>query len=523
MDAHDVRQELQGLFERMPYEQVERLRKLTKDRLTAQNDERMNRFIKVAYVRKSPPRAVLWESHVTLSGLDVSDSPDSSWSIAKIKDALIESLPPALKGVQAHLVFASADLEKAGMQVGLRRYLAIYCDKMYAEIDPEQIDLSPKWQTYLSYFEDTGQLVRRNPGIYTGLCHSLKQLYVQGRGPKGNDRLYQHLVLLRSLPNYLALACEDRANSNRSGGKLDLSGYAEVAESVRLLLGLLATFKSHQSEAENAEAIYSIINSLEWLAYLAPRMYSTRDGAESPPLHEALAEQLFEYISSDNYTLAIRLEAAWALGWAAVSSIPVAAYVQEKVSISKGVRALRSEVLRHVMGGAYLRASFTLASFGPARVTAGAAEKIPAGGFYHDNTELPQPSYASALNAASDVVYSQLSRYAGVQRHVPVLLAATMAALWLTINVITIAIALPRAQQPEEFAMVAPPAALLAVSTTFIAVQAARRNLGSLQRFLKTVGAILGPLFAFLVFLAELEGVIALLQSLLGWVSRLFH
>src|SRR5690348_17104945 len=95
--TQDVRPELRDLFERLPYEQVEQLRKLTNDRLAARNNERLNRFIKVAYVRESPPRAVLWESHVKLSGLDVSDVPESSWTISKIKDALIESLPPELK------------------------------------------------------------------------------------------------------------------------------------------------------------------------------------------------------------------------------------------------------------------------------------------------------------------------------------------------------------------------------------------------------------------------------------------
>ena len=65
-------------------EQINNLKKLTRNRLEAGNDERKARFIKVAYVdhfdvtsspelseHKKAPRVVLWEVHTEVRGLDL--------------------------------------------------------------------------------------------------------------------------------------------------------------------------------------------------------------------------------------------------------------------------------------------------------------------------------------------------------------------------------------------------------------------------------------------------------------------
>jgi len=83
---------------------------------------------------------------------------------------------------------------------------------------------------------------------------------------------------------------------------------------------------------------------------------------------------------------------------------------------------LNSNVLRQVAGVAFLRASFTFVSFGPARATPGAEKMIPPGGYLHPE-QTPPPSYVVtrdyARQAASDVVYNELA--SSVRGNIPLL------------------------------------------------------------------------------------------------------
>src|SRR5262249_46569334 len=156
------------------------------------------RFIKVAYVDHGgapPPRVVLWETHLTLSGLDT-EIDVSPPSIRDMKDKLVGELPSELRGLQWELYFASRQLgkERAGAET-LRLYLAVYCDKIYA-VPTLEIATVNTWGNYTRYFADVGSRVIAIPSLYVDLCRNLRSLFA-GPGKIDSDGLYRHLVLLR--------------------------------------------------------------------------------------------------------------------------------------------------------------------------------------------------------------------------------------------------------------------------------------------------------------------------------------
>src|SRR5713101_3298306 len=90
-------------------EQINNLKKLTRNHLETGNNERNARFIKVAYVdhfddpstseannHKNTPRVVLWEAHPTVQGLDLGWNPHIT-SVSNLKKSLRDiNLPPNL-------------------------------------------------------------------------------------------------------------------------------------------------------------------------------------------------------------------------------------------------------------------------------------------------------------------------------------------------------------------------------------------------------------------------------------------
>lgn len=97
-------------------------------------------------------------------------------------------------------------------------------------------------------------------------------------------------------------------------------------------------------------------------------------------------------------------------------------HIRNEKSTKSRIHMLNSNVLRQVAGVAYLRASFTLVSFGPARAMPGAEKMIPPGGYLHPE-QTPPPSYVVtrdyARQAASDVVYNELA--SSVRGNIPLL------------------------------------------------------------------------------------------------------
>jgi hypothetical protein len=398
------------ILNRMPQMQVDNLRRLTSDRLNAADDDIKAQYIKVVFVDNLNPRAALWEIHVPVTGLDPDSSSDQSPDISTLQRKVQEGLPRNLRGISTKLYFASAELARPRLgQEHLRQFLALYCDKLYDVVAPDSVPVNEDWQAFLTYFAEARQAVQRDPNQYLLLCRSLRDLF-RGQDRQDGDQLYRHLVLLRSLPECLALGNKQQTQNDVVGA--GITHTAAAADSVVELLSLLEWFQLKGIEKDNEATIYSVINALEWLVYLVPALYNVEPAPGSTRLYNRLVERLIAYIKSDSYTLAIRTEAAWALGWASVSSIAVASRVHEALTESS-IRKLGSSTLRKVAAGAYLRASFTLASFGPARVTVG-AERLLAGSFLDDRSnEQNSVTTEDALSSAAKVVFSELDRIVG--------------------------------------------------------------------------------------------------------------
>ena len=419
--------------------QINHLKTLTHNRLYAKKDEKEARYIKVAYIdnydgppfynaqgtKFLPPRAVLWEEHVVVQGLDANQD-NHATRIDTFKQTLTHYLPDDLRSLKTDLYFASMKLVSKQRRVEpetLRHYLVSYCDKIYAKPSLKQTNAT--WALHKSYFNQVQMMILTNPTLYTELCINLKELFSH---PSSNilipeDKLYSYLVLLRSLPDTLAHA---------------QNGYIEAASSLKELLTLLDILEDNELMIAQ-ETTYNVINAIEWLAYLIPQMYralpNSTANAINSPLHEDLVECLEKYISNERYKLAIRMEAAWALGWASVSSIEVASCVHEyDKSARSRIDRLHSNVLRHVAGTAYLRASFTLVSFGPARISSNSVEPLP-GGYLADQTssQINISPYDSARHAAANIVYAELEHIVDGNIHFQ-LIFVILAACWLMTN-----------------------------------------------------------------------------------------
>ncbi len=406
--------------------QVNNLKKLTRGHIEARSNEKNAQYIKVACIddydgpefldtqgiKIVPPRAVLWEVHVPIHGLS------AGWNnrvtdIGTLKRSLRMGLPPDLRALQTDLYFASMQLKEQKVYSEpetVRHYLISYCDKIYAK--PLQQQPNTIWMSYKRYFNQAQMMILTNPTLYTELCSKLKELSSLPSPPE--DKLYSYLVLLRSLPDTVARAKD---------------GHIEAARSLKELLTLLDSLDEDGLPLAS-EITYNVINAVEWLTYLIPKMYGAL------PIDEKLVERLEKYISGENYKLAIRMEAAWALGWASVASIAVATHVHEyKKSTKSRVYNLHNNVLRQVVGTAYLRASFTLVSFGPARVSSTTVEPLPGTFYQADPASGPIniSAYDSARQAASDIVYGELDQIVGGNIRFQLLLAV-LAASWLLAN-----------------------------------------------------------------------------------------
>jgi hypothetical protein len=459
-------------------EQINNLKKLTHSHLEAGNNEQKARFIKVAYVDhydepstsgindyKETPRVVLWEVHPAVRGLDLGWNTHVT-TVGSLKNSLRGiDLPPNLGHMQTEFYFASMHLRNRRVYTdyeNLRLYLIFYCDKIYAMPLPQSTNET--WQKYKDYFKKAQDLVLANPILYTELCRNLKSMFADPNKGILEDDVYRHLVLLRSLPESLAYSP---------------SGHVEAAKSVRELLALLDLLEDKEKFENEVtifkEVIYNVINALEWLAYLVPKMHEVE--LQGQPLYEELVDSLEKHITERRYNLAIRLEAACALGWASVSSIAVATYVhQSEKSPKSRIHKLNSNVLRQVAGVAYLRASFTLVSFGPARATPGAEKMIPPGGYLHPEQPSP-PNYIVtrdyARQAASDVVYNELA--SSVRGNIPFLsVIMILAALWLGINALIATVLLNNSYLSVVACLLIPPTILMLLIAILLSVQLGR-------------------------------------------------
>ncbi len=459
-------------------EQINNLKKLTRNHLKAGNDEQKARFIKVVYVdhyeeptsfdsddRQKTPRVVLWEAHPSVRGLDLGWITHAT-TISTLKNSLRDiDLPPNLNHMQTEFYFASMQLRNPRVYTdyeNLRLYLIFYCDKIYAMPLPESTNET--WKKYKNYFKKAQDMVLTNPNLYPKLCRELKKLVADPDKRFLEDDIYRYLVLLRSLPESLAYSS---------------SGHVAAAKSVRELLALLDLLEGiERAEKEVSiydEVTYNVINALEWLAYLVPKMYEVK--VPGPPLYEELVDSLEKHLTEKRYKLAIRLEAAWALGWASVSSIAVATCVHRSEKSPKSrIHRLNSRVLRQVAGVAYLRASFTLVSFGPARATPGAEKMIPPGGFLHPEQPPPQSYVITrdyARQAASDVVYNELASL--VRGNIQFLsLLMILTALWLGINGLIVTLLLQKAPFVVVASLSIPPTIVLILIAVILTVQLGR-------------------------------------------------
>jgi hypothetical protein len=417
--------------------QVNHLKELTRNHLQVGNNEKKARYIKVAYIddydgpplhnaqgtKTPPPRVVLWEEHTLVDGLDANQNKHATNVDALKKSLRTQYLPDDLRNLKTELYFASMQLrsqKRHSEPETLRHYLLSYCDKIYAKPLPQQSNAT--WTQYKDYFNQAQMMILANPTLYTELCLNLKELFSHPSSSIviSEDKLYSYLVLLRSLPDTVARTQD---------------GCIEAAKSLKELLALLDILDDDESALAH-ETTYNVINAIEWLTYLLPQTYGTMlTSTMSPPLYEELVECLEKYISSEKYKLAIRMEAAWALGWASISSIGVANCVhQYDKSARWRVDRLRSNVLRHVVSTAYLRASFTLVSFGPARISSSSVEPLP-GGYLSDQAsgQINISPFDSARHAAANIVYGEIEQIVNGNIRFQLLLTA-LAACWLVTN-----------------------------------------------------------------------------------------
>lgn len=137
---------------------------------------------------------------------------------------------------------------------------------------------------------------------------------------------------------------------------------------------------------------------------------------------------------------------------------------------------LNSNVLRQVAGVAFLRASFTFVSFGPARATPGAEKMIPPGGYLHPE-QTPPPSYVVtrdyARQAASDVVYNELA--SSVRGNIPFLsVLLILATLWLGINALIATTLLHNSNLSVVAYLSIPPTIVMLLIVILLSVQLGR-------------------------------------------------
>jgi hypothetical protein len=209
------------------------------------------------------------------------------------------------------------------------------------------------------------------------------------------------------------------------------------------------------------------------------------------------------------------LEAAWGLSWASVSSIAVAARVHE-VLTETDIHRLNNSVLRYVAGGAHLRASFSLASFGPARIAPALGKRNYPGGFLpEDGTERSPISLEGALSAASDVVYSQLGRIVGGRVAVPRGVLYVSVA-WFAANTLTILVQQYLYQIPLVGFLVPPLILLIAMGIT-VTIHWGRRNR---TRVVAAWAGLVGLILVIYQLVNIVNGATAALQTVCRWVSK---
>jgi hypothetical protein len=491
MEGRDLDQQWNAFYSRfvtqIPEDVVNNIRNITRRHLDAGNNEQKARHIKVAFVDSlsPPPRVILWEVHLPVKGLDPDDDQVKSPTIHDLIRDLRDSLrndAPQLTGLNFDLYFATAHLGHViGNSEYLRNYLAAYGDKIYA-VPVEQSNKPLAWTEYRDFFVEAGKAVRANPLLYLELCNHIANFFVRP-GKEDSFELYQHIVLLRCLPECVAYGAD--LTNFTSNLATDPHTINPLVESTRTLINLLQQFENRGETLLNESTIYNVINALEWLAYVEPRIFSEdlvdTDSSQVRPLYIEYAEILANCINDQNgYHLTSRVEAAWAIGWAGVASIAVATFLHKSFTPDR-IRQLNSAVLRFVTASAYMRASFTLASFGPARVTAGAAEKIPPGStIFSRSTNQIKLIYSDSLKAAAEVVTSEVARISGTRNRISgsrIITSVIVAGVWLIFNgIAAYLINTNRSTIDFLFVILAPPAIFLWVIAAIVLTQQGKRH-----------------------------------------------
>lgn len=263
------------------------------DRALGANDPKDYAYFKFIYlnsvVTASP---VLTEYHLevdwTISGLE-------------LQKKIIDFLGDQPRPLPVNITFAGRRLKENETLADIG---ATYADKIYFNIgEPQGGSSGPAGsEAWSRYFNDLSKQIRQNPVLYEEIvdvvCEQIKEEKLLSKWEESDWKL---LLLLRNM----------------------LGTYANSAPSnsiLRVTQQLNATLDT-AIEQNDAGTIYHICNVLEWLAYLKPRMFEGFDLAAGMAARSNLATSLLSVLEPQrNLPGRVRMEAAWAVGWASVAS-----------------------------------------------------------------------------------------------------------------------------------------------------------------------------------------------------------
>ncbi len=181
---------------------------------------------------------------------------------------------------------------------------SVYGDKIYfgAENPQKSDNILGNSQKWFDYFQRVATAINNDPSLYQQIIDAAcKGMENTPNTKQWTELTWKLLLLARNLPGIYA---------DKATGRMVLKPTQQLIQTLKASL-----------EQNNQGAVYHTANILEWLAYLKPRMFEGVDLYDGEQSRKALAQTLLSSINpSRNLPGRVRMEAAWAIGWASVAS-----------------------------------------------------------------------------------------------------------------------------------------------------------------------------------------------------------
>lgn len=283
---------LQKLISRMPVDLWQRLADQTREALELSDTKDYAYFKFVYQGTVVTPSAVFTEFHL---GMDWEEQGQA------VKQRLRSEIRDAPTSAPVNVAFAGRTLRE---DQSLSELGAVYGDKLYFNIGPPKggTQMTPSTIVWSDYFRDVVSRLRQQPKLYEDVVDEVCKgtCSIESESNWSGD-LWKLIVLMRNLPGIFA----EMAN-----GPTFLRTTQRLVEVLQLSL-----------EDSRPALVYHLSNVLEWLAYLKPRMFEGYDLLEGDESRRRLADALLTAVDpSRGLPGRVRMEAAWALGWAGVAS-----------------------------------------------------------------------------------------------------------------------------------------------------------------------------------------------------------